>query len=189
MSTEPTPASDEPRIGTSTPLPPDDPARDLVVADPDSSDVPHISLAGDTYTILVSGGQTNGTYCLIDMHVPDGGGPPLHRHNFEEMFTVLDGKVDFFFRGTTHSVSAGSTVNIPANAPHHFRNNSGGMVRMLCMCAPAGQDVYFSRCGDPVDSRTAPPPTLSEEELGERRQRALDLASQYATEQLPDDGK
>lgn len=180
---------DQPEIGKSTPIPPDDPGRELVVADPDSSDVAHISLAGDTYTMLVTGKQTNGAYCLIDMHVPAGGGPPLHRHNFEEMFTILDGSVDFFFRGTTTTVSAGSTINIPANAPHHFRNNSGQAVRMLCVCAPAGQEEYFIRCGDPVGGRTAPPPTLSKDELSERQQRAADLAALYATEQLPPDGK
>ena len=195
MSTQPTPTpstqdSGGAQISGSTPpIPPDDPARDLVVADPDSPDVPHISLAGDTYTVLVSGKQTNGAYCLIDMYVPDGGGPPLHRHDFEEMFTILEGRVDFFFRDTTTTVPAGSTVNIPANAPHHFRNNSGAAVRMLCMCTPAGQEEYFALCGDPVDGRTAPPPELSREELDERRRRAVDLAGRYATEQLPDDGR
>ena len=104
------------------------------------------------------------------------------------MFTILEGSVDFFFRGTTTTVAAGSTVNIPANAPHHFRNNSGAAVRMLCMCAPAGQDEYFTLVGDAVGSRTAPPPELSAEELGERRKRAVELAPRYATEQLPDDG-
>ncbi|MGN9810022.1 cupin domain-containing protein [Micromonospora sp. BQ11] len=179
----------QPEIGKPTPLPPDDPGRDLLVVDPDSSDVPYISLGGNTYTMLVTGKQTNGAYCLIDMHVPAGGGPPLHRHNFEEMFTIVDGSVDFFFRDTTTTVSAGTTINVPANAPHHFRNNSGRTARMLCVCAPAGQDEYFLRCGDPVDSRTAPPPALSEDEIGARRQQALDLAPLYASELLPPDGK
>ncbi|MGC4807807.1 cupin domain-containing protein [Micromonospora sp. DT233] len=159
------------------------------MVDPDSSGVAHVSLAGGTYTVLVTGKQTNGAYCLLDMYVPAGGGPPWHRHNFEEMFTVVEGSVDFFFRDTVTSVSAGSTVNIPANAPHRFRNNSDGSVRMLCLCAPAGQDEFFMRCGDLVDSRTAPPPELSEEELGERRQRALDLAPFYASEMLPPGGQ
>jgi len=32
------------------------------------------------------------------MHVPPGGGPPPHRHDFEEMFTVLDGEVQMTTR-------------------------------------------------------------------------------------------
>ena len=171
-----------------TPIPHDDPARDLVVTDANAPGVPHIALAGDTYTMLVTGAQTNGAYCLIDMHVPDGGGPPLHRHDFEEMFTILDGEIEFIFRGTTTTAGAGTTVNIPANAPHHFRNHSGKPARMLCMCTPAGQDEFFTRCGDPVASRTAPPPQLTEDEVAERQQRAQRLAPAYATEMLPDDG-
>lgn len=165
-------------------IPFDDLRRELTVSHPDMSDLTRISLAGDTYTMLVTGDQTRGQYCLIDMHVPDGGGPPPHRHDFEEMFTILDGQIDFTFRGTTTTVGAGSTVNIPANAPHFFRNTSGTDARMLCMCAPAGQDEYFVRVGDPVGSRTAPPPELTEDEQAERRQRAADLAAEYRTEML-----
>ncbi len=165
-------------------IPDDDPSRSLVITSADAPDATHISLAGDTYTMLVTGEQTNGRYCLIDMHVPDGGGPPPHRHDFEEMFTVLQGRIDISFRGETTTVGAGSTVNIPANAPHFFRNNSGQPARMLCMCTPAGQDEYFRRVGDPVASPTAPPPPLSQQEQAERRQRAAELASRYRTEML-----
>ncbi|WP_247392988.1 hypothetical protein [Bradyrhizobium sp. 35] len=56
-------------------IPADDPGRALTVADPDGADVPHISVAGGTYTVLVSGAQTAGRYCLVDMLVPAGGGP------------------------------------------------------------------------------------------------------------------
>jgi uncharacterized cupin superfamily protein len=75
--------------------------------------------------MLVTGEQTDGRYCLIEMRVPDGGGPPPHRHDFEEMFTILEGEIEFTFRGEKHTVRAGSTINVPANAPHNFRNVSG----------------------------------------------------------------
>ena len=82
------------------PVPPDDLSRKLTVARPDQDQsLPHIGLVGDTYTILVTGEDTAGKYTLIDMHVPPGGGPPPHRHDFEEMFTVLDGEVLVTFRG------------------------------------------------------------------------------------------
>lgn len=165
-------------------IPDDNPTRTLTIADPDAPDAVHISLAGDTYTMLITGKQTDGRYCLIDMLVPDGGGPPPHRHDFEEMFTILDGQVDFTFRGQTTTVPAGSTINIPANAPHHFRNTSGAPVRMLCMCTPAGQEEYFTRVGDPVDTRTSPPPSLNTDQQADRRQRAADLAGDYRTDML-----
>src|SRR5271168_2041499 len=114
-------------------IPADDPNRKLTVAERDSPQVRHVAVVGDTYSILVSGTDTAGRYCLIDMIVPDGGGPPPHRHDFEEMFTLLEGELEFSFRGETQTVRAGSTVNIPANAPHVFKNKSGKTVHMLCM--------------------------------------------------------
>ena len=90
------------------PIPPDDLSRRLTIARPDEDQgLPHIGLVGDTYTILVAGEDTAGKYTLIDMHVPPGGGPPPHRHDFEEMFTVLDGEVRVTFRGETIVARAG----------------------------------------------------------------------------------
>jgi quercetin dioxygenase-like cupin family protein len=166
------------------PIPDDDPRRGLTVANPDSPGLRHVSIAGDTYTILVSGAETAGRYCLIDMHVPDGGGPPPHRHDFEEMFSVIEGELEFTFRGEACLVRAGSTVNIPANAPHAFKNVSGAAVRMLCMCTPAGQEEFFLEVGDLVDSRTAPPPRLTAEEIAERRKKAGSLLAKYRTEMV-----
>ena len=165
-------------------VPPDDPQRELTVANPDDSTLPHVSIAGGTYTILVTGAATAGRYCLLDMLIPSGGGPPPHRHDFEEMFTLLDGELEFTFRGENSVLRAGSTVNIPANAPHSFVNTSGNAARMLCMCAPAGQEEFFLAVGDPVASRTAPPPDLSQEAKAERGRKAEALAAQYRTEML-----
>ncbi len=165
-------------------VPADDPQRKLTLANPDSPKMRHVSIAGDTYTILVSGVETAGRYCLIDMHVPSGGGPPPHRHDFEEMFSLVEGELEFTFRSETSTVRAGWTVNIPANAPHAFRNTSGAAVRMLCMATPAGLDEFFQEVGDPVDSRTAPPPKLTPEERGQRQAKALSLLARYRTEMV-----
>lgn len=165
-------------------IPADDLGRQLAIAQPDGAQSRHISLAGDTYTILLTGVDTGGRYCLIDMHVPPGGGPPPHRHDFEEMFTVLDGEIELTFRGERIKASAGTTVNIPANAPHRFENASDRPARLLCMCAPAGQEEFFLEVGTPVASRTAPPPELSKDEQEERGNKALTLAAKYRTEML-----
>jgi quercetin dioxygenase-like cupin family protein len=165
-------------------IPADNPQRKLTVADPDDPKLRHISIVGDTYTILVSGAQTAGRYCLIDMLVPSGGGPPPHQHDFEEMFTLLEGELEFTFRGEKSTIRAGSTVNIPANAPHSFVNASGNAARMLCMCTPAGQEEFFMEVGDLVASRTSPPPDLSKEEKAERGKKAQALAAKYRTEMV-----
>jgi quercetin dioxygenase-like cupin family protein len=163
-------------------IPPDDPKRNLTLAQPDN--LPHIGLVGDTYTITISGEATNERFCLIDMHIPPGGGPPPHRHDFEETFILLEGEIAATFRGKKSTARAGDTLNIPANAPHQFHNASTSPVRMLCICSPAGQDKFFLEIGVPVATRTTPPPKLNEKEQAAFIEKAMLLAPKYRTELL-----
>ena len=163
-------------------LPDDDRTRALAIASVDAPDARVVAVAGGAYTILLSGAQTGGRYSLIDMLVPPGGGPPPHRHDFEEMFSVLDGEIELTFRCTTQRAGAGTVVNIPANAPHAFRNVSDRPAHLLCLCTPPGQEDFFLAVGDPLESRTAAPPELNAIEKAERGRRARGLAAQYRTE-------
>ena len=98
-------------------LPPDDLTRALAFSQADGETAPHIGLVGATYTITVAGKDTNGRFCVIDMHVPPGGGPPPHRHDYEETFILIEGELEMTFRGEKSIVRAGDTVNVPSNAP------------------------------------------------------------------------
>jgi quercetin dioxygenase-like cupin family protein len=171
---------------TSSALPPDNPQRMLAVGKPNSDqNFPYIGLVGDTYTILLSGKDTAGRFCLIDMYIPPAGGPPPHRHDFEETFSVLEGEIEATFRGAKQTVRAGETINIPANAPHQFHNSSSRPVRLLCICSPAGQEEFFREVGVPVATRTTPPPPLDEAAQAEFKAKAAALAPKYRTEFLP----
>ena len=163
-------------------IPPDNPSRRLTLAQPDN--LPHIGLVGDTYTITVTGEQTGGRFCVIDMHIPPDGGPPPHRHDFEETFILLEGEMEATFRGKKSTVRAGETLNIPANAPHQFHNASPKSVRMLCICSPAGQEKFFMEAGVPVATRTTAPPKLDEKEQAEFIEKVKALAPKYRTELL-----
>lgn len=172
---------------TTSTIPADDLGRTLLYAQPDKSgSLPHIGLVGGTYTVTVSGRDTNGKFSVIDMHVPPGGGPPPHRHDFEETFVLLEGEVEATFRGRKLTVKAGETINIPANAPHRFLNVSKSPARMLCICAPAGPETYFAELGVAVATRTTPPPALSASEQAAFVEKVRMLAPKYSTELLRD---
>jgi mannose-6-phosphate isomerase-like protein (cupin superfamily) len=161
------------------------------VADRDSPGVHDVALAGDTYSILVSGADTGGKYCLIDMAVPDGGGPPPHRHDYKESFTLLQREPQFTFRGQSMTVRAGSILDIPANAPHVFKNVSGAPARLLCLCVPAGLDAFCLEVGDPLESHASPRPRLDPAQMKEQIKTIVSLATKYRTELLapdPDEG-
>jgi quercetin dioxygenase-like cupin family protein len=166
-------------------IPSDDLKRSSVLVQPDKNEsLPHIGLVGDTYTILVTGADTAGRFCVIDMHIPPGGGPPPHRHDFEETFIILEGQIATTFRGEHSVVRTGETVNIPAKAPHQFHNSSANSVRMLCICSPAGQENFFREVGIPVATRTTPPPALDKTEQAAFRAKSERLAVKYRTEIL-----
>jgi quercetin dioxygenase-like cupin family protein len=135
-------------------LPKDNPARNFTLARSDDPNLPHIGVVGDTYTILVTGKETASRYVLIDMYILPGGGPPHHRHDFEEMFSILEGEIEATLRGKQRIIRAGETIKIPANAPHQFQNKSRQPARMLALCSPAGLEEFFRKVGVPVATRT-----------------------------------
>ena len=145
-----------------------------------------ISIVGDTYRIIMSGEQTNGSYAVIDMLVPPGGGPGPHAHkHFQEMFYVADGEVEFKMEGGSYKAKKGSFVNIPlGGAVHCFKNTSNAVAHLLCTVVPAGLDSFFQEIGKPVEIGTfLPPPTLSKEELGKLKS----IAEKYGQQLYPPD--
>jgi quercetin dioxygenase-like cupin family protein len=166
-------------------VPSDDLNRALTLAQPDKDEnLTHIGIVGDTYTLLVTGDATAGRFCLIDMHIPPGGGPPPHRHDFEETFILLEGELEATFRGAKSVVRAGETINIPSNAPHQFHNSSAKPVRLLCVCSPAGQERFFLEVGTRVATRTTPPPALDAAAQAAFKAKCQALAPKYRTELL-----
>jgi quercetin dioxygenase-like cupin family protein len=167
-------------------LPEDDRAREPTIARPEDPDLLHLAVVGDTYTVLLSGEQTAGRFAMLDMLIPPGSGPPPHRHHFEECFRVLEGSLDVQVRDLPPiRLEAGDTANIPANAPHAFRNPAQPPARVLCTVASAGLEKFFAEFGDPVPTRTSPPPLLSDAEREERLRRAIAVAPKYGMEILP----
>lgn len=153
--------------------------RGLALAAPDDPSLRHVAMVGDTYTILLSGEDTAGRFALIDMLVPAGGGPPAHRHDFEEAFHVLEGRLEVTVRGETSVVTAGETANVPANVLHAFRNATDAAVRTLCLVSPAGLEEFFAAVGDPLPSRTSPAPELTPEARAAQLRDGAELAMKY----------
>jgi mannose-6-phosphate isomerase-like protein (cupin superfamily) len=176
--------------GQPAPVPSDDLSRRLTVARPDEDhSLPHIGLVGDTYTILVPGRDTDGKTPSSTCTSRRAAGRPPHRHDFEEMFTVLHGQVQVTFRGQTITARAGETINVPANAPHSFTKAAGTPSRLLCLCAPAGQEEFFTLVGQPVATRTEAPPPLDPDGQAAFIARSQSLAPQFRTELLPPPGR
>jgi quercetin dioxygenase-like cupin family protein len=162
------------------------PARELTIARPDDPALTHLAVVGDTYTVLLSGDQTNGRFAMLDMLIPPGGGPPPHFHDFEECFRVLEGSIEVRVGDAPPVVlEQGDSANIPANAPHSFRNAPEVQARLLCTVAPSGLEKFFAEFGDPVATRTSPAPKLSDAEREQRLRMAMAMAPEYGMGFVP----
>ena len=49
-----------------------------------------------------------------------GGGPPPHKHAWEEIYVVLSGEMDVIVDGKTTRIGPGGFAHVPANTPHQI---------------------------------------------------------------------
>lgn len=58
-----------------------------------------------------------------------GKGPSLHKHPYEEVFIVQEGKLTFTIGDSIIEASAGQIVIVPPDVPHKFVNSSSEATR------------------------------------------------------------
>jgi quercetin dioxygenase-like cupin family protein len=145
-----------------------------------------LSVVGDNHRILISGEQTGGSYAVIDMLVPPGGGPGPHAHkDMQEMFYVVDGEIDFKNEAGNYTAKKGAFVNIPlGGAVHSFKNTTDKMAHLLCTVVPAGLDDFFKEIGKPIEAgKFLPPHPPTPEEM----RKLEELAEKYGQKLYPPD--
>ncbi len=110
---------------------------------------------GDLVTYKVRSAETEGAYFCFEVSTTHGFGPPLHSHDYRELFYVLEGEYEFTVERDgeleTLSCAAGTSLAIPPNVPHTFKNASGGAARLLFVHQPAALEEFFEEFGVPVD--------------------------------------
>lgn len=147
---------------------------------------PTLSVVGDTYSILLSGEQTNNVYSIIEMSIPPGGGPGPHAHSgIWESFYVLEGEIMVKSEFGTYQAKKGALVTIPkGGVVHYFRNNTHEIARLLCIVVPAGLDAFFQEIGQPAEYGTfLPPPSLKKEDM----EKLEAIATRYGQQLFPPD--
>jgi mannose-6-phosphate isomerase-like protein (cupin superfamily) len=96
--------------------------------------------------VLLRSEESGGAVSIIDTASPAGfAGPPLHTHDFDEAFYVLEGELTFQLEDRLFTAGAGELAFAPRNVPHTYANRSGAPARVLIVCTPAGFERYFAR--------------------------------------------
>ncbi len=85
---------------------------------------------GDTYEFQgFQHGAARVSFIWVDMR--PGEGPRLHRHPYEEVFILQEGRATFTVGSATLDATAGQIVVVPPNTPHKFINTSSGPLRQV----------------------------------------------------------
>jgi quercetin dioxygenase-like cupin family protein len=100
-----------------------------------------LNVVGERLTVLASGARTGG-YEIFRQHGPEGSGPPLHTHPWDESFYVISGEVAFGIEGHDGIAPPGTLVHLPAGTAHYFRFGEGGG-EMLSIASREGASHLF----------------------------------------------
>jgi quercetin dioxygenase-like cupin family protein len=137
-------------------IPLDGQCRQFVVVRPDDDEtLPLFEPAADVYTILHKCKSAEGYYYLIDMHIPPGGGPAPHRHDFEETFMVIRGQIELTLHGAKTILRYCNIATVPANELHQFRNLTAQPAHLLCRCSAADMEEFSAAIGVPLAGAAA----------------------------------
>lgn len=113
----------------------------------DAAEGPAMECLGTRCAIRVPSEATGGAMGMVEVRVPPGDGPPMHRHRREdEGFHVLEGRFRFWCGDRAWTGGEGATVLLPRGIPHTFRNIGAAPGRLLVTLTPGGFERFFEEC-------------------------------------------
>jgi quercetin dioxygenase-like cupin family protein len=99
-----------------------------------------------TTNVLLHGEETGGHVSVTEIVVPShNAGPPLHTHDFDEAFYMLDGELIFQVEETLATKGTGELSFAPRNVPHTLANHGDAPARYVLVCTPAGFERHWAR--------------------------------------------
>jgi quercetin dioxygenase-like cupin family protein len=110
-------------------------------------------LAGDIFTILATGAETDGKYAVVEVSSPPGGGPPLHSHSKEtEGFYVIDGQFSIQFGDDKIVTKPGAFLHSKKGITHAYKNIGNSTGHLLLQYMPAGFENFFAEVGTLIEN-------------------------------------
>ena len=115
--------------------------------------IPHITQPGEgkilqafghVFMVLLDGRQTDNALTVITEIVPPDGRSPLHSHkNEDEIFLVIEGKMNYRINEQWTEVAPGGLVFLPKGTAHCFQNLGITPGRHWIITMPAGFENFI----------------------------------------------
>src|SRR5262247_4143889 len=120
-------------------------------------------------SLCLSGKDTGGAYCLLDVSLAPGMVVPRHTHTREdEVYFVLAGELEVTVGEKTFVLRSGDTLLAPRDIPHQLRNSGNVENRYLLVFSPSGFEEFMMATAVPApDNAVAPtkPPAVAVENV------------------------
>ena len=116
-------------------------------------------------SVCLSGADTGGAYCLLDIGLAPGMTVPRHMHTREdEAYYVLSGELEVVVGDEVFILRAGDTLMAPRDIPHQLRSSGDVENHYLIMFSPSGFEGFLKATAVPApDNAVAPtePPAVA----------------------------
>jgi quercetin dioxygenase-like cupin family protein len=116
-------------------------------------------------SVCLSGADTGGAYCLLEIGLAPGMMVPRHTHTREdETYYVRAGELEVIVGDEASTLRPGDSLTAPRNIPHQLRNSGNVENHYLIMFSPAGFEGFLRATAIPApDNAVAPtePPAVA----------------------------
>jgi len=103
-----------------------------------------LNVLGDNQIVKLSGQDTNGQFALIVQDNPPNASIPKHIHtNEDELFSVLEGEVEFEVGEQMTILKSGDFIFLPRNVAHSFKVIGTKNAKTTATITPAGLENMF----------------------------------------------
>ena len=122
-----------------------------------AADAPAYWMQDILWVMLADRQDTGGRWSMMEQLMPQGAGPPPHKHLWsDETFYILDGTITFLMGDEITTAGTGAWVTIARNTRHAFRVDSD-TARILNGYTPASMEAMVAELGKRTQSHTLPP--------------------------------
>jgi quercetin dioxygenase-like cupin family protein len=120
-------------------------------------------------SVCLSGADTGGAYCLLEVGLAPGMSVPRHTHTREdEAYFVLAGELEVTVGDDIFILRPGDCLMAPRDIPHQLRNSRDVENHYLLVFSPSGFEEFMRATAVPApDNAPAPtkPPAISVENV------------------------
>ena len=108
--------------------------------------------------MCLSGADTGGKYCLLEVGLAPGMIVPRHTHTREdEAYFVLVGELEVIVGNDIFVLHPGDTLTAPRDIPHQLRNSGNVENHYLIIFSPSGFEGFLDATALPAPDHAAAP--------------------------------